>query len=120
MTRTRIVAAVVLAAMPMVAFAQNTFVFKNPLKFETVCGLTMGVLDVLLNIGIYVALFFIVRAGVKFVTAQGNEEKLRKAKDNFFYTIVGVALFLGVVTISKAITATINQISPGAVNTSCK
>jgi hypothetical protein len=110
-----------MAAVPMVTLAEsNTFTFTNPLKFETVCGLAMGVLGVLLNIGIYVALFFLVYAGVKFVFARGNEEKLRQAKANFFYVVVGVALFLGVVTISKAITAMINQISPGAINTSCK
>jgi hypothetical protein len=110
-----------MAAMPMIALAEsNSFTFTNPLKFETVCGLAMGVLGVLLNIGIYVALFFLVYAGAKFVMARGSEEKLRKAKDNFFYVIVGVALFLGVVTVSKVITATINQFSPGTLNTSCK
>lgn len=41
------------------------------------------------------AMIMIVIAGFRFVTAQGNEEKLTQAKKNFTYTVIGVAVIYG-------------------------
>jgi len=38
------------------------------------------------------ALLMLVLVGFRFVTAQGNEEKLTQAKKNFVYTVLGVAI----------------------------
>ena len=69
---------------------------RNPLKnicsFEDFVAL---LLKAVINIGLPIAVLFIVYSGFLFVTAQGSEDKIKKAKDTFFYTVIGVTIFLG-------------------------
>lgn len=53
------------------------------------------VFDIITALLVPVAIFFLVRTGFYFVTAGGNEETLKKAKTDFFYVIIGIALILG-------------------------
>jgi hypothetical protein len=52
----------------------------------------------------------IIYCGFLFVTAQGNSEKLKKAKQALLYTIVGAALLLGSLVITRAIQGTVDEI----------
>lgn len=65
---------------------------KNICSFEDFVAL---LLKAVIDIGLPIAVLFIVYSGFLFVTAQGSETKLQKAKDTFFYTIIGVTIFLG-------------------------
>ena len=81
-----------IVAVPAV-YAQG---LENPLRrinsFEEFVKL---LLQAVINIGLPIAVLFIVYAGFLFVIAQGDTTKLQKAKDTFFWTIVGVTVFLG-------------------------
>ncbi len=44
---------------------------------------------------IVLAVLMIILSGFQFVTAQGNEEKIKKAKDTFKWTVIGVAIIIG-------------------------
>lgn len=67
----------------------------NPLKADNIVQLIRLVFDIITALLVPVAIFFLVRTGFYFVTAGGNEETLRKAKTDFFYVIIGIALILG-------------------------
>lgn len=68
----------------------------------------------ILLIGMPLIVFFIVLSGFKFIMAQGNQEKLTAARDNFMYTIIGSAIFIGAWTLAKLIAETLKQIGVGA------
>ena len=86
---------------------------ENPLKenFTSLPDFINFVLEkIVLPIGAVIAVFFIIFSGFLFVTAQGNEEKLAKAKTAFLWTAVGVLVLLGSIVISKGIAETICKI----------
>lgn len=65
----------------------------------------------LVKIAIPILVLFMVYSGFKFVEAQGNEEKLKKAKQNFLYVIIGAFLILGAWTIATALRGTVDDLS---------
>ncbi len=67
----------------------------NPLKAQTLIQLIENVVDIIMQIGIVAAVAAIIYAGFLYVTAQGSEEKVKKAHSIFLWTIVGVAIILG-------------------------
>lgn len=69
-----------------------------------------SVLKFFLLIGIPIVTLAIIYCGFLFVTAQGNSEKLKKAKQALLYTIIGAALLLGSLVITKAIQGTVDEI----------
>jgi hypothetical protein len=69
-----------------------------------------SVLNFFLLIGIPIITLAIIYCGFLFVTAQGNSEKLKKAKQALLYTIVGAALLLGSLVITRAIQGTVDEI----------
>lgn len=85
---------------------------QNPLRnictFEDFVAL---LLQAVIRIGLPIAVLFIVYSGLLFVTAQGNDEKLTKAKNVFFYTILGTTIFLGSWVLAKIIETTIRLIT---------
>ena len=83
----------------------------NPLS---VCSLSQFVeqaLQVFVLIMLPVIAFFIVLAGFNFVMARGNSEKLKIAKWNFLYVIVGTCLMLGAWLLANLIGATVSQVT---------
>ena len=84
---------------------------QNPLEADTIPGLIADILDVVITIGFFISVFFIIYAGFLFVTAQGNDEKLSKAKTTFLWTIVGVAILLGAKVLANVVCGTLNEIS---------
>jgi len=68
----------------------------NPIGETSLTGLITKILDFLITyIILPLASFMLILAGFKFVTAQGNEEKIRKARQNLIWTVTGVAVVLG-------------------------
>lgn len=76
-----------------------------------------SILDIMIKVGIPVATIFIIWSGFSFITAQGDEGKLRKAKSGLFWASIGLAVLLGAWLIANAIVGTITQLG-GPVNTS--
>jgi hypothetical protein len=52
-----------------------------------------------------------VYVGFQFVAAQGNEEKLRTARNALIWTIIGGAVLLGAEVIMRVIQATANSLA---------
>ncbi len=103
--------------MPMFAFAQLGGSLKinakidNPLKIGTLSDFISEILKIVVTIGTPIAILAIIYSGFLFVKAQGNETELAKAKEAFFWTIVGVLVLLGAQAIGIAIGGTITAIS---------
>lgn len=85
----------------------------NPLDkggIRDIPALIAALLRLIVKIGGYIAVIFIVWSGFLFVSAQGNEKKLEDAKRAFFYTIIGVGILLAAEAISIGLANTINNI----------
>lgn len=83
----------------------------NPLKVDTIQKAVKLFMDAVLKIALPFIVVFFIWAGLSFVLARGNPEKLKKAKNMFWYTIIGTLLILGAWTITNAIIGTVNTIT---------
>ena len=88
----------------------KAFSVPNPLGADSFCGLIKNLLQAAIAIGIPIAVLFIVFAGFKFVMAQGKPEELKKARQNFLYTLIGIGIFLGAWLLADVIANTVNQL----------
>ena len=82
----------------------------NPIKYNTINEFLGAILNIVVQMGAVVIVFFFVYAGFMFVTAQGNTEKIQKAKSMFVWVVVGAFVLLGVYVIRAAICGTLTQI----------
>ena len=82
----------------------------NPIKADRLDTFIKDLLNIILTIGVPIVALAIIYSGFLFVKAQGKEEDLKKAKETFFYTIIGAAILLGAWVLAQAIKGTIEQI----------
>ena len=75
----------------------------NPLCSQSFTDLITNIAEIVAKIGLPIAAIAIIYAGFLFVTAGGSEDKLKKAKTTFLWSIIGTALLLGAWAISEAI-----------------
>lgn len=80
---------------------------------QTIPDFIKLVITIVLYVGIPIVALFIIYTGFLFVEAQGNPEKLTKAKKSLMYTLIGAALLLGAFVIAQAIGATVDEIKKG-------
>lgn len=85
----------------------------NPLNsnFSSIPTFLAGALKVLVMVALPIISLFIVYAGFKFLTAQGNPGKLSEARENFFYVVIGTILILGAWVIATLIGGTVSQLT---------
>ncbi|HUY62758.1 MAG TPA: hypothetical protein VMV50_03150 [Candidatus Paceibacterota bacterium] len=91
----------------------------NPLNTGSNCSATntclnvflMDILQLVIRIGAVVVVVMLVYVGFLFVTAQGNESKLSRAKQALLWTIVGALILLGAEAIAQGIQATVQALS---------
>jgi hypothetical protein len=102
-----------LFAMTSFAYAQT---LQNPLNpsFSDIPKFIAGALKVMVTVALPIISLFIVYSGFLFLTAQGSEEGLSKAKTNFKYVIIGSILILGAWVIATLIGGTITQLTSGS------
>ena len=91
-------------------FDANAAGLQNPLKFHSIQEFVQGFLKAVVYVGMPVAVLFLVYSGFLFVFAQGNSTEIEKAKKNFFWTVTGIALFLGAWALAALIKGTIDQL----------
>ena len=98
-----------LLAAPAMVFAQP---FSNPLRSElsSISKFTEAFVQVVVYLLFPLAVVSIVYSGFLFVVAQGNSDGLKKAKTNFLWTVIGVALLLGAVALAALIKNTIDPL----------
>jgi hypothetical protein len=89
-----------------------TTTIKNPLgeNITDIPSFIEAVINIVLIVGIPVIALAIIYTGFLFVSAQGNPEKLTKAKSSLLYTLIGAALLLGAFLIAEAIGKTVEDI----------
>ncbi len=91
-----------------------TTTIKNPLgegHLSTIPDFIEAILNIVINIGVPIVTLAIIYAGFLFVQAQGNPEKLEKAKKTLLYTLIGAVLLLGAWVLANAIGSTVNDIT---------
>jgi heme/copper-type cytochrome/quinol oxidase subunit 2 len=84
----------------------------NPLGDITITQFIDEILSIVVMLGTPVAVFFIIYSGFLFVVAQGNPEKLTKARTTLLWVVIGTTILLGASVLSTAIQGTIESISP--------
>jgi len=79
---------------------------------DSVSGLVLKVIDFLMKLALPFAVLMLVWAGFQFATAQGNEEKLSRAKKNLLWTVAGIAVILA----SQAIVGYVTSLLGGSTS----
>jgi hypothetical protein len=116
MTLLKIAFMIVIVVMPFITLAQGNVPAPcdtsgkicNPIPSVTsLPALIQKILEGILKIGFPIIALAIIYSGFLFVSAQGNEEKLNKAKSALLYTLIGAAILLGSWAIAKLISETV-------------
>jgi len=77
---------------------------ESPLKnIDSIEGLLVTILNIIIILMIPIIVFFIILAGFKYVTAQGNASQVEDATRALTYAIIGGVLILAAVAISQII-----------------
>ncbi len=84
----------------------------NPLKVNTIQELLNLILQVVVTLAVPIIVLFLIYAGFLFVTAQGSDEKLKKAKTAFTWTIIGGVIVLGASVLLTVISTTVRSLQP--------
>lgn len=87
-----------------------TIKLKNPLQVETIQEAVRVFMSALVKIAVPFIIVFFIWSGFNFILAQGNPEKIKKAKNMFFNTVIGALLILGAWAITNAIVGTVNSL----------
>ena len=80
---------------------------KNPIKFNSLQELVVAILNIFTTLMVPVIVFFIIYAGFKYVTAQGNPGQIEEASTMLTYAIIGGVLILAAVAIAEIIKNTV-------------
>ena len=67
-----------------------------------------AILNMVIVIATPIIVLFIIIAGFKYVTAQGNPEKLQEANRALMYGIIGGVIIIGAVAILQIVQNTVN------------
>ncbi|MBD3282264.1 MAG: hypothetical protein GF387_01495 [Candidatus Portnoybacteria bacterium] len=84
----------ILCGIILIALPVHALVIPNPLKIDSIEELLAAITEILKLIAIPVATILIVIAGIRYMTAAGNEDKIKGAKKMILYTIIGLAIVL--------------------------
>jgi len=103
--------------IPVFSFAQvvgdpplDAGKISNPISAQTLEGLIKTILEGVLKIGIPIVALAIVYCGFLFVSARGNPEAIKKAKESLLYTLIGAAILFGSWAIAQLITETVKAL----------
>jgi hypothetical protein len=86
-------------------------VIANPLKFCSLEQVLGALLDAVIKIGSIVLMLVLMYSGFQFVAAQGNEEKISKARNALMWTVIGGLILLGAKGIEVVISSTISSVT---------
>jgi len=90
---------------------RNTATFPNPLggNITDICGFLTSLFDAVMTIAVPIIVLMIIYSGFLFVTARGDEQQITRAKNTFFWAIVGGAVLLGAEVLANAIVGTLSN-----------
>lgn len=79
----------------------------NPLGTTSLYTFFQQVIAVIIQAGTYVLVVMIIYSGFLFVTAQGNEGQIGRARQTLLYTVIGGAILLGAWILAVAVANTV-------------
>ena len=79
------------------------------IQIQDVAAIIEGIACWLMRVVLALVVIFLILSGVSFLTARGNPEKVGKAKENFKWVIIGIAVVLGVNVIIATVGAFITN-----------
>ncbi len=82
-------------------------------KYHNINDFIKALIGLALDVGVPIAAIMIMYSGFKFVTARGNPGEIEKAKELFFYTVIGAAILLGAFVIRDVIEGTVGKVIKG-------
>lgn len=80
----------------------------NPITAPTFDIFLQDILEVIVRLGAMILVIMLIYSGYLFITAQGKDEELQKAKNAFKWTVIGGVILIGATAIAAAITGTMN------------
>jgi len=83
---------------------------ENPIKANSISQLVNDLVNIAFQIGSVIAVLAVIFVGFKFVLARGSEDKVKEAKNMFFWTVVGIAVLFGARVLAEVIQATVNNL----------
>ncbi len=90
----------------------NRCQFDNPLGQSGSLEVFLNkLLDVIILIGSIVVVLSIIMAGLKYVTAQGDEKQIESAHKQLTWTVIGAAILLGAKVIAMIVQNTVKALS---------
>lgn len=87
------ISAILLVLIASPSFAEN-IIIDNPIKSNTFEELIASITNFVFLVSIALAPLMIILAGFYYMTANGEPEKIKKAKDIMLYTVIGIAVVL--------------------------
>lgn len=87
--------------------SQSVERLQNPIKSDDLKSLLASLVDLAIVLGTIVAVFMFIWIGFQFVTAQGDEGKIKDAKGWFTYAVIGTAILIGSKVILEVIKSTL-------------
>ncbi len=100
----------VLLGMPLIASAG----LGNPLGEGTdLTAFLEKILALVVTIMFPIITLFIVYVGFLFVSSSGDPKKIQKAREYFFWAVIGALIVLGAQALSMAIRATVDDLKSG-------
>ncbi len=85
---------------------------KNPIgKADNLQMLISAGLELVVKVGFPIVVLAIIYSGFLFISAQGNKDKLVKAKNTLLTTLIGAVILLGAHFIARAIGKTVLEMT---------
>jgi len=84
-----------------------SYCIESYLPFDSAEQLIVAILRIFITIATPIIVLFIIFAGFKYVTAQGNAQQVQEATRALTYAIIGAVLIIGAVAISEIIANTV-------------
>lgn len=97
------------AGDPLEAPEVRNVTLDNPLRVNSIEELLVAILNIFMVLMIPIIVLFIILAGFKYVTAQGNPGQIEEATATFTYAIIGGVLILAAVAIAEIIRNTVDS-----------
>ncbi len=85
----------------------------NPISATSIDGLLTSILTIVKFVAGIVLVIYFILAGFRYVTARGDETKIKSATTMLTWTAVGGAILLGAEVIQKLLSSTISQLGTG-------
>jgi hypothetical protein len=96
---------------PCVTNARDGFcMLENPTRITSIQALIQTIFQLFIYVAYFICAFFIILTGFKFVTAQGNSDKVGEAGKQLTNVLIGTAIILGLDIILRLIFRTIQSV----------